>query len=138
MPRSKSLWERAMTSQGRKKRSVIDRALGGRKNRRRRGGMLGAMGALTRSKVAHGLDRYMDLRKPSKRTRELGIVRQVRSSLRDRLGPTERAQIRREVDEAIEQDRDLNGENQADRLAGGRETFLQRMIRIAKERLGRA
>ncbi len=136
----KSLMDRAFsTPRGRRRhRSVFDRALGGHKKRRGRGGMAGAMTSLTNPKLAHGLEKHLDL--PSqkrKKTKDRGMARDVVRSLKDRLTPTERAEIRREVDESIERDQWLRSKK-AEAGLTEREGFFRRLVRIARERLGRA
>lgn len=63
-----------------------------------------------------------------------GMTSEVAQSLRDRLSPTERAEIREQVDRAIDADPQLRGDK-SDADLTGNESFIHRLVRIVRNRL---
>jgi hypothetical protein len=119
----------------RKRRSVFDKALGGsRRKKGRRGGMLGAYEATSKKSRKGGMERFLNLGKPTRKKRkDWKIASGAARSLSNRLTPTERAQVAQAVDDELQNDPQLSNKV-ADAKLTGNENFIQRLTRIIRER----
>ncbi len=70
-----------------------------------------------------------------KRRKAGGMADRIGAAIRDRLTPTERAEIQRETDRAIENDQDLLNRVSNNSLTPQGETFIQRLVRLVRARL---
>ena len=105
--------------------------------RRRRKDRLIAASGFGRKKRGHssGLAAGLDLGdRLFSRRRRGGITSDAVRSLRDRLSPTERAEIRYQVDRAIDDDRQLSGQV-SDAGMTQQESFITRLVRAVRERI---
>lgn len=127
-----------------KKKSAFD-ALGGAlghsgRRRRKSRGLIAASGFGRRGrKRSGGLSKFLALgdRVTGRRSgRHGGLAAQAFRSLQDRMSPTEEAQIKNAADRAMEDDKDLRAmKNDSDLTQN--ENFVQRLIRLARERMAR-
>jgi hypothetical protein len=121
----------------RKHKSVFDKALGERRNKRVRKGLMGAYESTSRrSKKGRDLSNYLNLGK-SKKKKHRGdwrISRAASRSLSNRMSPTERQEAERVIENELKNDRSLSNKV-ADETVTGNENFLRRLVSLVRERL---
>jgi hypothetical protein len=114
-------WDSA--PKGRRKRGMADLIFKSKKRSRKTLGM---------SSMASGLaSRLGGGRRRSRRTN--GMASMLSNIISDRLTPTEREQIRNETEQAIQNDDQLSADRRDEGLTQ-RETFINRLVRVVRER----
>jgi hypothetical protein len=139
----------------RKKKSLFDLALGGGRRKRSRGGLadvhLGRKPKKARSRGLAGafevasrkqrkgreLSDYLNFSdsKKRRRRREWKVVRDVATTLTRRLTRTERLEAQEAAERVLQQDTRL-GQHVRDEALTGNESFVRRLVRLVRERVG--
>ncbi len=111
----------------------------GSKRRGKRGGLVNIAPSINGRKrrgqrwtMADNIDTFKAFRGKGRRSSRGGITAQAARSFRDRMTPTERAQIQQELDETIENDTVLSGQTADQKLVN--QPWYQRLMILARER----